>query len=112
MRVLTIYAHHNPRSFCHALLERFTEGLHDAGHTSQIVDLHAIGFNPVFRDRDTPGWVDDSVPDDVLEYDTQPAPRNTARIRALMTFVLAALRKERGLVGSPSHSMRFSPGDP
>jgi NAD(P)H dehydrogenase (quinone) len=68
MRVLTIYAHHNPRSFCHALLERFTEGLRDAGHTSEIVDLYAIGFNPVFRDRDTPGWVDDSVPDDVLGY--------------------------------------------
>ena len=40
MRVLTIYAHHNPRSFCHAVLERFTEGLRDAGHTSEVVDLY------------------------------------------------------------------------
>ena len=29
MRVLTIYAHHNPRSFCHAVLERFTAGLRE-----------------------------------------------------------------------------------
>lgn len=68
MRVLTIYAHHNPRSFCHAVLERFTAGLRDAGHISEVVDLHAIGFDPVFHDRDGPDWIDDSVPDDVLEH--------------------------------------------
>lgn len=67
MKVLTIYAHHNPRSFCHAILERFTQGLQDGGHTSEVVDLHAIGFDPVLHDRDMPSWVDDSVPDDVLE---------------------------------------------
>ena len=68
MRILTVYAHHNPRSFCHAVLERFTEGLRDAGHVSEVVDLHAIGFDPVLRDHDTPDWIDDSVPDDVLEH--------------------------------------------
>ncbi len=66
MHVLTIYAHHNPRSFCHAVLDRFSEGLRSAGHTHEIVDLHAIGFDPVFRDDDGPNWVDDSIPDDVL----------------------------------------------
>jgi NAD(P)H dehydrogenase (quinone) len=68
MKVLTIYAHHNPRSFCHAVLERFSEGLRDAGHTNEVVDLYAIGFNPVFGDRDGPDWIDDSVPDDVLAH--------------------------------------------
>jgi NAD(P)H dehydrogenase (quinone) len=68
MRVLTIYAHHNPRSFCHAILERFTEGLRDGGHTSEVVDLYAIHFDPMLRDHDTPDWIDDSVPDDVLEH--------------------------------------------
>ena len=66
MHVLTIYAHHNPHSLCHALLERFSAGLADAGHTHTVVDLHAIGFDPVLRDRDGPNWIDDSVPDDVL----------------------------------------------
>lgn len=68
MRVLTVYAHHNPRSFCHAVLQRFTEGLRDAGHTSEVVDLHAIGFDPVLRECDGPDWIDDSVPDDVLGH--------------------------------------------
>jgi NAD(P)H dehydrogenase (quinone) len=47
-------------------MERFSAGLRDAGHTNELVDLHAIGFDPVFRDRDEPNWIDDSVPDDVL----------------------------------------------
>jgi NAD(P)H dehydrogenase (quinone) len=34
MKVLTVYAHPNPKSFCHAILQRFTKGLEDAGHTS------------------------------------------------------------------------------
>lgn len=67
MRVLTIYAHHDPRSFCHAVLERFTEGLRDAGHAGEVVDLYAIGFDPALRDHDRPNWIDESVPDDVLE---------------------------------------------
>jgi NAD(P)H dehydrogenase (quinone) len=67
MRVLTIYAHHDPHSFCHAVLESFSAGLRDAGIANEVVDLHAIGFDPVFRDRDRPNWIDDSVPDDVLE---------------------------------------------
>lgn len=68
MKVLTVYAHHNPRSFCHAVLERFAAGLRDAGHTNEVVDLHAIHFNPVFHDPDAPDWIDDSVPDDVLQH--------------------------------------------
>lgn len=67
MRVLSLYAHHNPRSFCHAVLERFCEGLRDAEHSNEVVDLHATGFNPVLHDRDSPDWIDDSVPDNVLE---------------------------------------------
>ncbi len=68
MKVLTIYAHHDPHSFCHALLLRFDAGLREAGHEHEIVDLHAIGFDPVLRDRDAPNWIDDSVPDDVLAH--------------------------------------------
>lgn len=68
MKVLTIYAHHNPRSFCHAILERFCAGLKDAGHSNEVVDLYAIGFDPVFREADGPNWVDENVPDDVLAH--------------------------------------------
>ncbi len=68
MRVLTVYAHHSPRSFCHAVMERFCAGLKDAGHANELVDLHAIGFDPVLRERDEPNWIDNSVPDDVLAH--------------------------------------------
>lgn len=67
MHVLTVYAHPNPRSFCHAILEEFTAGLREAGHSSEVVDLYAIGFDPVHRPRDMPGWLTESIPDDMLE---------------------------------------------
>ena len=34
------------------MLDHFTQGLRDAGHVSEVIDLYAIGFDPVFRDRD------------------------------------------------------------
>lgn len=67
MKVLTIYAHHDPNSFCHAVLERFTDGLHEAGHTSEVLDLYADGFDPVFRDRDAASYTSATIPEDVLD---------------------------------------------
>ena len=67
MRVLTIYAHHDPHSFNDGVLERFTDGLRDAGHTSEVIDLHAIKFDPVLRDRDTASYISGDIPDDILE---------------------------------------------
>ncbi len=67
MKVLTVYAHENPRSFCHSVLERFTAGLADAGHENETVDLHAIKFDPVFRGRDAPSYVSGTIPADILE---------------------------------------------
>jgi NAD(P)H dehydrogenase (quinone) len=66
MRVLTVFAHHGSGSFCHAVLERFDAGLRDAGHTNDVVDLYAINFDPVLRDRDDPNWMDADAPEDVL----------------------------------------------
>lgn len=67
MHVLTVFAHSNPKSFCRAILDRFTAGLSEAGHTNEVVDLYAIGFDPVLRPRDTPGWLTESIPDDMLD---------------------------------------------
>lgn len=67
MHVLTVFAHSNPNSFCRALLDRFTAGLVEAGHTNELVDLYAIGFDPVIRPRDMPGWLTESIPDDLLD---------------------------------------------
>jgi NAD(P)H dehydrogenase (quinone) len=67
MKILTVYAHPNPKSFCHALLERFTKGLEDAGHTHEVVDLYRIRFDPVFRMEDFASYVHPSMPEEILE---------------------------------------------
>jgi NAD(P)H dehydrogenase (quinone) len=67
MNVLTVFAHPGSQSFCHAVLDRFDAGLRDAGHTNEIVDLYALGFDPVLRERDSPNWMDDHAPDEILE---------------------------------------------
>jgi NAD(P)H dehydrogenase (quinone) len=67
MRVLVVYAHYNPESFTHALLEHVTKGLADGGHDYEVVDLYAIGFDPVFGLRDAAQFVHDTVPEDLLK---------------------------------------------
>jgi NAD(P)H dehydrogenase (quinone) len=67
MKVLTVFAHPNPASFCAALLQQFTKGLTDAGNTSKVVDLYAIHFDPVFRTDDFANYVNEDIPADVLE---------------------------------------------
>ena len=67
MNVLTVFAHPSPQSFCRAVLDRFDAGLRDAGHVNEIVDLYAIGFDPILRERDSPSWLTETVPDDMLD---------------------------------------------
>ncbi|HTY59280.1 MAG TPA: NAD(P)H-dependent oxidoreductase [Bacteroidota bacterium] len=67
MRILTVYAHPNPKSFCHAVLEQFTKGLKDAGHESEVVDLYAIRFDPVFRMEDFASYVHEMMPAEILD---------------------------------------------
>jgi NAD(P)H dehydrogenase (quinone) len=67
MHVLTVFAHPGSKSFCHAVLDRFDAGLRDAGHSNEIVDLYATGFDPVLRPRDAPSWLTETIPDDMLE---------------------------------------------
>jgi NAD(P)H dehydrogenase (quinone) len=67
MRVLTVFAHPNPASFCAAVLQQFTKGLTDAGHASEVADLYAIRFDPVFMTDDFANYVDERIPADVLE---------------------------------------------
>jgi NAD(P)H dehydrogenase (quinone) len=67
MKVLTVYANPNPRSFCHAILEQFSRGLKDAGHTNEVVDLYAIKFDPVLKLRDYTNWIDETTPIETLK---------------------------------------------
>ncbi len=55
MRILVVYAHPHPESFCHALLERVLAGLDAQGHSVDLLDLYAEGFDPVLHG---PEWLD------------------------------------------------------
>lgn len=53
MNVLIIYAHPNPKSFNHAILEQVKKGLREASHDVTLVDLYQEHFDPVliFNDK-------------------------------------------------------------
>lgn len=53
MNVLIIYAHPNPKSFNHAILERVRKGLQESSHDVSILDLYQEHFDPVliFNDK-------------------------------------------------------------
>ena len=53
MNILAIIAHPRSDSFCHALFQRVTERLQDAGHDLLVHDLYAEGFDPVLRAEET-----------------------------------------------------------
>lgn len=47
VNVLIAYAHHEPSSFCAAMLHAAAGTLRAAGHGVQVSDLYAMGFDPV-----------------------------------------------------------------
>ncbi len=60
MRALVVYCHPNPKSFNAAVRDRVMAGLAAGGHEARLLDLYAIGFNPVMSEQDradyhTPG---------------------------------------------------------
>ena len=67
MRVLTVFAHPGPRSFCHAVLDRFDAGLREAGHTNEILDLYAIKVRSGRTPERAPSWLTETIPDDMLD---------------------------------------------
>lgn len=69
MDVHIVYAHPSERSFSHALLAAFVDGLDAAGHHHTVSDLYAMGFNPVMSaaeyERESSTGTTVPVPDDV-----------------------------------------------
>ena len=55
MHVLVVFAHPDHRSFCGRLLGTATGALTGAGHTVDLLDLHAEGFDPVLAEHE---WAD------------------------------------------------------
>jgi NAD(P)H dehydrogenase (quinone) len=63
MRILIVYAHPNPASFCHAILRSIESELMAFGHELRVKDLYAEGFNPVLSAAELGALNDGRVPD-------------------------------------------------
>jgi NAD(P)H dehydrogenase (quinone) len=101
MKVLTVFAHPGTESFCRAVLERFDAGLRDAGHQNEIDDLYKNGFDPVLRERDTPDWMDESIPDEILNRNNLRESMLRGARGPLARFAMKRLlgdRDNRGIV--------------
>ncbi|MHA2406566.1 MAG: NAD(P)H-dependent oxidoreductase, partial [Candidatus Hermodarchaeia archaeon] len=66
MRVLVVFGHPNPKSFNNAVLESFTKGLKDGGHTYEISNLYSQNFNPSFQAADFLQFQGKPMPAEVL----------------------------------------------
>jgi NAD(P)H dehydrogenase (quinone) len=67
--------------------------LRDAGHTSEVIDLYAIKFDPVFRDRDVASYIAADIPGDILELmDLRAQVMNSCRGPLQRRLAARALR--------------------
>jgi NAD(P)H dehydrogenase (quinone) len=65
MKYLIIYAHPNPESFNHAILETISEELKKSDKSFEVRDLNKMGFNPVLSAEDFAAFQSGAVPNDV-----------------------------------------------
>ncbi|MEK5259807.1 NAD(P)H oxidoreductase [Paenibacillus sp. FSL L8-0663] len=54
MKVLTVVSHPRKDSLTFKVADRFVQGLADAGHDYEILDLHGISFDPILKGVDEP----------------------------------------------------------
>lgn len=66
MHVLTVLDHPDPGSFSAAIAARFNAGAIEAGHTVELADLNAEGFDPRWSMADIEGDATGQAPADVL----------------------------------------------
>ncbi|MGE5495932.1 MAG: NAD(P)H-dependent oxidoreductase [Burkholderiales bacterium] len=52
MHVFVVYCHPSEQSFTYEVKNEFLRGLADAGHTYEMSDLYAMGFNAEFSERE------------------------------------------------------------
>ncbi|MFK7792083.1 MAG: NAD(P)H-dependent oxidoreductase [Devosiaceae bacterium] len=74
-KVMVIYAHPVPESFCGALHTRILEGLKAKGHAVDDCDLYAEGFSPVLTTQERRDYHDETI-------NTAPVQGYVDRLRA------------------------------
>ncbi len=60
MNVLVVVSHPRKDSLTFQVAERFVQGLAEAGHGYEILDLHGIGFDPILREMDEPDYTQEN----------------------------------------------------
>jgi len=65
MKYLIVYAHPNPKSFNHAILETISGELIKKKKEFKVRDLYKIGFNPVLSTKDLSSIQNGAVPADI-----------------------------------------------
>ncbi len=65
MHILIVLDHPNPKSFSAAIAAEFSRGATDAGHTTELADLNAEGFDPRWTMADIESDGGTSIPSDV-----------------------------------------------
>lgn len=73
MRVLVVYCHPVPESFCAAVRDTVMEGLRDGGHEARLLDLYAIDFDPVMGADERRHYND-------MTKDDHPMPEQAAHL--------------------------------
>jgi len=76
MKVLIVYAHHEPPSYNALLRDRAAAALSSAGHEVRLSDLYAMGFDPVAGPRDV-GAAAGEGPVNLLLAQREAAARGT-----------------------------------
>ncbi|PEK36914.1 NAD(P)H dehydrogenase [Bacillus pseudomycoides] len=67
MKHLIVYAHPNPQSFNHAILETVKDELEEKGHEVRVRDLYELNFNPVLAASDFVSFSQGNTPADIKE---------------------------------------------
>lgn len=71
MHILTVLDHPNPNSFSAAVARHYREGAKAAGHSVELADLHAEGFDPIWTMADIEADDGKPVPADILSEQTR-----------------------------------------
>lgn len=66
MRILVVLDHPDPKSFTAAVANEFASGAHMAGHSTELADLNAEGFDPRWSMLDIEGDLRGAPPSDIL----------------------------------------------
>ncbi|GAA0463654.1 NAD(P)H oxidoreductase [Alkalibacillus silvisoli] len=56
MKVLTVVTHPRKDSLTFTIADCFVQGLKEAGHETEVLDLYRSDFNPVLWEKDEPDW--------------------------------------------------------